>query len=308
MTEYKYNFNKYFKILNVLSISLILISVLLLFFKGLNFGVDFKGGTLIELRATNDQVTISQIRQSFSNMNLGDVSIKKFGKNNDFLIKIEAVEEDSEPGTITIKRDFIGEIKNMLTKDIGKTFEFRRVEKVGPKVSNELLKNGLIAIAASLAAMLFYIWVRFEWQFSIGAIIALFHDVILTLGIFSLFNLEINLSIVAAVLTIVGYSMNDTVVIFDRVRENLKKYSDIKIFDLTNKSINETLSRTIITSVTTLLALISIYIFGGDILRGFSLAMILGVIFGTYSSIYIANPILILLNVSQKTILKEDKN
>ena len=308
MDFYKYNFNKYFKIFNKFSISFIAISILLLLFKGLNFGVDFKGGTLIELRATNDQVTISQIRQSFSNMNLGDVSIKKFGKNNDFLIKIEAVEEDSEPGTITIKRDFIGEIKNMLTKDIGKTFEFRRVEKVGPKVSNELLKNGLIAIAASLAAMLFYIWVRFEWQFSIGAIIALFHDVILTLGIFSLFNLEINLSIVAAVLTIVGYSMNDTVVIFDRVRENLKKYSDIKIFDLTNKSINETLSRTIITSVTTLLALISIYIFGGDILRGFSLAMILGVIFGTYSSIYIANPILILLNVSQKTILKEDKN
>tara|TARA_Y100000590_G_scaffold406235_1_gene495229 strand:+ start:1843 stop:2769 length:927 start_codon:yes stop_codon:yes gene_type:complete len=308
MDFYKYNFNKYFKIFNKFSISFIAISILLLLFKGLNFGVDFKGGTLIELRATNDQVTISQIRQSFSNMNLGDVSIKKFGKNNDFLIKIEAVEEDSEPGTITIKRDFIGEIKNMLTKDIGKTFEFRRVEKVGPKVSNELLKNGLIAIAASLAAMLFYIWVRFEWQFSIGAIIALFHDVILTLGIFSLFNLEINLSIVAAVLTIVGYSMNDTVVIFDRVRENLKKYSDVKIFDLTNKSINETLSRTIITSVTTLLALISIYIFGGDILRGFSLAMILGVIFGTYSSIYIANPILILLNVSQKTILKEDKN
>ena len=308
MDFYKYNFNKYFKIFNKFSISFIAISILLLLFKGLNFGVDFKGGTLIELRATNDQVTISQIRQSFSNMNLGDVSIKKFGKNNDFLIKIEAVEEESEPGTITIKRDFIGEIKNMLTKDIGKTFEFRRVEKVGPKVSNELLKNGLIAIAASLAAMLFYIWVRFEWQFSIGAIIALFHDVILTLGIFSLFNLEINLSIVAAVLTIVGYSMNDTVVIFDRVRENLKKYSDVKIFDLTNKSINETLSRTIITSVTTLLALISIYIFGGDILRGFSLAMILGVIFGTYSSIYIANPILILLNVSQKTILKEDKN
>ena len=156
--------------------------------------------------------------------------------------------------------------------------------------------------------MLFYIWIRFEWQFSLGAIFALFHDVILTLGIFSLFSLEINLSIVAAVLTIVGYSMNDTVVIFDRVRENLNKFSDINIFDLTNISINETLSRTIITSVTTLLALVSIYIFGGEILKGFSLAMILGVIFGTYSSIYIANPILILLNVSQKTISKEDKD
>ena len=155
--------------------------------------------------------------------------------------------------------------------------------------------------------MLIYIWIRFEWQFSLGAISAVFHDVIITLGFFSLLNFEINLSIVAAVLTIVGYSMNDTVVIFDRVRENLKKYSDIKIFEITNISINETLSRTIITSVTTLLALLSIFIFGGAILKGFSFAMILGVIVGTYSSIYIANPILVRLNVSQKTILKEDK-
>ena len=156
--------------------------------------------------------------------------------------------------------------------------------------------------------MLIYIWIRFEWQFSLGAIVALFHDVIITLGIFSLFGLEINLSIVAAVLTIVGYSMNDTVVIFDRVRENLRKYSDINIFELTNISINETLSRTIITSTTTLLALFSIFFFRGEILKGFSLAMILGVFFGTYSSIYIANPILVFLKVSQKTILKEDKD
>ena len=155
--------------------------------------------------------------------------------------------------------------------------------------------------------MLFYIWIRFEWQFSVGAIIALFHDVIITLGIFSVFSLEINLSIVAAVLTIVGYSMNDTVVIYDRIRENLKKLGDTKIFDITNISINETLSRTIITSITTLLALLSIYLFGGEILKGFSLAMILGVVFGTYSSIYIANPVLILFRVSRKTIVKEDE-
>ncbi len=300
MTEYKYNFNKYFKILNALSISLILISVLLLFFKGLNFGVDFKGGTLIELRTTDKQTTITQIRQSFLNMNLGDVNVKKFGKDNDYLIKFEK-KETNDP-------NLIKNVKNNLTKSIGSGFNFRRVENVGPKVSAELLKSGILAIGLSLAAMLIYIWIRFEWQFSIGAILAVFHDVILTLGIFSLFSLEINLSIVAAVLTIVGYSMNDTVVIFDRIRENLKKYSDIKIFDLTNISINETLSRTIITSVTTLLALLSIFIFGGEILKGFSLAMILGVIFGTYSSIYIANPILIFFNVSQKTILKEEKD
>ena len=294
------NFNKYFKIFNIFSISLVIFSIVLLLFKGLNYGVDFKGGTLIELRATDKQITISQLRQSFLNMDLGDVSVKEFGKNNDFLIKFEKKKNDNS--------NFIGEIKENLTQSIGSGFNFRRVENVGPKVSAELLKSGIIAIGLSLAAMLLYIWIRFEWQFSLGAILALFHDVILTLGVFSLFSLEINLSIVAAVLTIVGYSMNDTVVIFDRVRENLNKFSDIKIFDLTNISINETLSRTIITSVTTLLALVSIYIFGGEILKGFSLAMILGVIFGTYSSIYIANPVLILLNVSQKTISKEEEN
>jgi len=205
------------------------------------------------------------------------------------------------------EENFIENIKVELTKDIGKIFEFRRVESVGPKVSSELLKSGIIAIGLSLGAMLIYIWIRFEWQFSLGAIAALFHDVIITLGFFSFLSLEINLSIVAAVLTIVGYSMNDTVVIFDRVRENLKKLSDIKIYEITNISINETLSRTIITSATTLLALLSIFIFGGAILKGFSFAMILGVIVGTYSSIYIANPILVKLNVSQKTILKEEK-
>jgi preprotein translocase SecF subunit len=300
MQNIEINFNKYFKVFNIFSISLILISIILLLFKGLNYGVDFKGGTLIELRATDQQITIFQLRKSFLNMNLGDVNVKEFGKNNDFLIKFEKKK--------TNNKNLISEIKENLNKSIGPGYNFRRVENVGPKVSSELLKSGVIAICLSLVAMLIYIWIRFEWQFSLGAILALFHDVILTLGVFSLFSFEINLSIVAAVLTIVGYSMNDTVVIFDRVRENLKKFSDIKIFDLTNKSINETLSRTIITSVTTLLALVSIYIFGGHILKGFSLAMILGVIFGTYSSIYIANPVLILLNVTQKTILKEDKD
>ena len=291
------NFNKFYKLFNLISLGLVIISILLLFFKGLNFGVDFKGGTLIELRANDKNVNVTTLRQSFSNMNLGDFNVKKFGNEKDFLIKIE--KKDTSV-------DAIEAIKKELTSSIGGSFNFRRVENVGPKVSAELLKSGIIAIALSLAAMLFYIWIRFEWQFSLGAILALFHDVVITLGFFSLFSLEINLSIVAAVLTIVGYSMNDTVVIYDRVRENLRKFSDIKIFELTNISINETLSRTIITSITTLLALVSIYLFGGEILKGFSLAMIMGVIFGTYSSIYIANPILVKLRVSQKTILKED--
>ena len=277
--------------------SLVIASILLLFFKGLNFGVDFKGGTLIELRANDKKINVTSLRDAFSNMSLGDINIKKFGNESDYLIKIEK-KDTSSNGIELIKKD--------LSEAIGSSFTFRRVENVGPKVSSELLKSGIIAIALSLAAMLFYIWIRFEWQFSLGAILAVFHDVIITLGFFSLFKLEINLSIVAAVLTIVGYSMNDTVVIYDRVRENLRRFSDIKIFDLTNISINETLSRTIITSVTTLLALFSIYFFGGEILKGFSLAMIMGVVFGTYSSIYIANPILVKLRVSQKTILKEN--
>ena len=292
------NFNKFYKLFNLISIFLVIISILLLLFKGLNFGVDFKGGTLIELRISNNQIDTATLRKAFNKMNLGDVNVKNFGNENDFLIKFE--KKDNKPNFVEI-------IKDDLTNLIGNTFDFRRVENVGPKVSSELLKSGIIAIALSLAAMLFYIWIRFEWQFSLGAIIALFHDVIITLGFFSLLGLEINLSIVAAVLTIVGYSMNDTVVIYDRVRENLRKFADIKIFELTNISINETLSRTIITSVTTLLALTSIFFFGGEILKGFSLAMIMGVLFGTYSSIYIANPILVKLRVSQKTILKEDK-
>ena len=291
------NFNKFYKLFNLISLTLVIFSVLLLFFKGLNFGVDFKGGTLIELRSNDKNINVTSLRVSFSKMNLGDFNVKKFGNENDFLIKIE--KKDTSANAIEV-------IKKELTSSIGSSFSFRRVENVGPKVSSELLKSGIIAIVLSLAAMLFYIWIRFEWQFSLGAILALFHDVIITLGLFSLFNLEINLSIVAAVLTIVGYSMNDTVVIYDRVRENLRKFSDIKIYELTNISINETLSRTIITSVTTLLALVSIYLFGGEILKGFSLAMILGVIFGTFSSIYIANPILVKLRVSQKTILKDD--
>jgi len=291
------NFNKFYKLFNLISLSLVVASILLLFFKGLNFGVDFKGGTLIELRSNDKNINVTSLRQSFNKMNLGDFNVKKFGNENDFLIKIE--KKDTSANAIEV-------IKKDLTSSLGGSFNFRRVENLGPKVSSELLKSGIIAIALSLAAMLFYIWIRFEWQFSLGAILALFHDVIITLGLFSLFSLEINLSIVAAVLTIVGYSMNDTVVIYDRVRENLRKFSDIKIYELTNISINETLSRTIITSATTLLALVSIYLFGGEILKGFSLAMIMGVIFGTYSSIYIANPILVKLRVSQKTILKED--
>ena len=290
-------FNKYYKKFGILSIILIILSLSFLFFKGLNYGVDFKGGTLIEIRLENSDHSVSKIRDVFSNSNLPNLNVKNFGNNKDYIIKFQKQNLDNP--------EFINDLKTQVEKSFP-DISFRRVENVGPKVSSELLKSGIIAITLSLAAMLFYIWIRFEWQFSFGAIIALFHDIIITLGIFSFLSLEINLSIVAAVLTIVGYSMNDTVVIFDRVRDNLKKYKDLHIFDLTNQSINETLSRTILTSVTTLLALFSIFFLGGEILRGFSFAMILGVIVGTYSSIFIANPILVKLNVNHFTIVKKE--
>ena len=290
------NFSSKFKYANIFSLILFSISIIFISFKGLNYGIDFKGGTLIELRSNNTEV--SYIRDVLKNMNLGDINVKKFGQEGDYLIKVEQMGDNNK---------LIPVIKKNLSDNLNSEINFRRVENVGPKVSAELLQSGIIAITLSLVAMLFYIWVRFEWQFSIGSIIALFHDVIITLGIFSILSLEINLSIIAAVLTIVGYSMNDTVVIYDRIRENLNKYHRLNISDTANLSINETLARTIITSVTTLLALFSIFILGGEILRGFSFAMILGVLIGTYSSIFVASPILKTFKVSYKTLEKEEE-
>jgi preprotein translocase subunit SecF len=293
----KYNFSKLFNGANILSLFVVIISMLFISFKGLNYGIDFKGGTLIEIR-TGKTVNVTNIRDSLSSLKLGDVKVKEFGKQGDFLIKIEK--------TFDKDKGFIKEIKSKISNNLQQEVNFRRVENVGPKVSSELLQKGLTAIILSLAAMLFYIWIRFEWQFSVGSIIALIHDVTITLGIFSILSFEINLSIVAAVLTIVGYSMNDTVVIFDRIRENLLKYSKISTNEISDISINETLSRTIITSVTTLIALFSIFILGGEILRGFSFAMILGVLIGTYSSIFVASPVLNYFKVTQKTLIKDD--
>ena len=290
------NFSAKFKYANILSLVLFSLSIIFIIFKGLNYGIDFKGGTLIELRSNNTEASF--IRDVLKNMNLGDINVKKFGQEGDYLIKVEQMGDSNK---------FIPEIKKKLSDNLNSEINFRRVENVGPKVSAELLQSGIIAISLSLAAMLFYIWVRFEWQFSIGSIVALFHDVIITLGIFSILSLEINLSIIAAALTIVGYSMNDTVVIYDRIRENLGKYHRLNISEIANLSINETLTRTIITSITTLLALFSIFILGGEILRGFSFAMILGVLIGTYSSIFVASPILGTFKVSYKTLEKEEE-
>jgi len=294
----KINFSKFFNVANIFSVLVVLASILFLFFKGLNYGVDFKGGTLLEIRIENKNIQIQEIRSALTISELGDVNVKEFGKKGDFLIKFEM--------NANKDKKFIADLKSIISKKINTGVNFRRVETVGPKVSSELLKQGVTAIALALGAMLFYIWVRFEWQFSLGAITALIHDVIVTLGIFSILSFEVNLSIVAAVLTIVGYSMNDTVVIFDRIRENLLKYSKLKTNEIADISVNETLSRTVITSLTTLLALFSIFILGGEILKGFSFAMILGVIIGTYSSIFVASPVLNYFKVTQKTLLKDD--
>tara|TARA_Y100000992_G_scaffold279573_1_gene225900 strand:- start:450 stop:1358 length:909 start_codon:yes stop_codon:yes gene_type:complete len=295
----KIDFSSKFKFANILSLLIFTLSVFFILFKGLNYGIDFKGGTLIELRAISKNVSVSEIRSSLNQMELGDVNVKEFGEKGDYLIKIEQKTENND--------QLIPEVKNTLINNLNSEINFRRVENVGPKISAELLESGIIAIALALAAMLFYIWIRFEWQFSIGSIIALFHDVIITIGIFSILSFEINLSIIAAVLTIVGYSMNDTVVIYDRIRENLNKYNKLNISEIANISINETLPRTVITSVTTLLALFSIYILGGEILRGFSFAMILGVLIGTYSSIFVASPVLKFFKVTYKTLEKKDE-
>ena len=295
--DIKFNFSSKFRLANIFSLVLFVVSVIFIIFKGLNYGIDFKGGTLIELRSSNTDA--SSIRSLLNKMDLGDVNVKKFGQEGDYLIKVEQKENSDNK--------IIPQIKKNLSDNLNTEINFRRVENVGPKVSSELLQSGITAISLSLAAMLFYIWIRFEWQFSIGSIIALFHDVIITLGIFSILSLEINLSIIAAVLTIVGYSMNDTVVIYDRIRENLNKYNRLNISEIANLSINDTLARTIITSLTTLLALLSIFILGGEILRGFSFAMILGVIIGTYSSIFVASPILKFFKVTYRTLEKEEE-
>ncbi len=282
-------FLNHYKKMYFVSIVLILFSISLFFLKGLNLGIDFKGGTVIEMQF-NKEINAEKIREQLLKANLGDVKVKEFGDSKTYLAILEKKSDDN---------NFITKIKIDLEKNINDNINFRRVEVVGPKISNELAKSGIYAVITALFLMLIYIWFRFEWQFSLGAILALCHDVVLTLGAFSLIGFEFNLSVIAAILTIVGYSMNDTVVIYDRIRENLKKDETSNLIDLLNQSINETLPRTLKTSVTTLLALIAIYFFGGEILKGFSFALIWGVIVGTYSSIFIAAPLILIMNIKR---------
>lgn len=272
-----------------LSAFLIVASLGLFAFNGLNLGIDFRGGTLIEIETKADPADLGQIRSTLSGLDLGDVEVQEFGKPDDVLIRIQQQDggERAQQGAIQKVRAALGDTVE----------EYRRVEVVGPRVSGELTQAGLIAVAAALFAVLVYIWFRFEWHFAVGAVVATVHDVAITVGLFALLQLDFNLSTIAAVLTIVGYSLNDTVVVYDRIRENLRKYKKKGIGDVLDMSINETLSRTTLTSVTTLLALLSLYILGGEVIRSFTFAMIWGVIIGTYSSIFIAAPLLIFLNL-----------
>lgn len=269
------------------SAALAIISVVLLFAKGLNFGIDFEGGILMEV-GSEKPADISDMRITLGGLGLGEVTLQEFGSNTEVLIRIERQpgDADAQQAAITIVREALD------TKYAGE-LTYRRTEFVGPKVGAELIQAGIIAMVLSIALMLVYIWFRFELPFAIGAIIALMHDVLLTLGMFSLFGLEFNLAIVAAILLIVGYSMNDTVVVYDRVRENLRKYKKMPLVELLNVSVNDTLSRTVMTSLTTLLALAALLIFGGEVIRDFTIAMIWGVFVGTYSSIFVAGSVLV---------------
>ncbi|MCP4078989.1 MAG: protein translocase subunit SecF, partial [Planctomycetaceae bacterium] len=263
----------------------IIASIGLFFTVSLNYGIDFLGGTLIEVQAKQEQSDIGAIRSSLSELNLGEVQVQEFGDDENVVIRVEA-QNAGEAG----EQSVVAKVRDALESD----YEFRRVDVVGPTVSGELAQAGLLAVLGALAAIMFYIWIRFEWQFAIGAVVATMHDVLLTVGVFSFLQLEFNLSTIAAVLTIVGYSLNDTVVVYDRVRENLRKYKKLTVPDLLDMSINQMLSRTILTSLTTLLALFSLYFLGGEVLASFTFAMIFGVFVGTYSSIFIAAPMLIL--------------
>ena len=297
-----FDFTKYRFTYFIFSSFLIILSVTLVATKGLNFGIDFKGGIVIEARFPTD-VNISFLRAKINNLNLGDASLQQFGEKTDVLIRLARQKGDEKQQQLAVEK---------VKKTLGKNIEYRRVEFVGPQVSSELLSNGIWAVSLSLIAILSYIWVRFEWQFGVGAIIALLHDVISTLALFSLLQLDFNLTTVAAILTIAGYSINDTVVVFDRVRENLRKYKKMPLPELLNLSINRTLSRTIITALTTLLTALSLLIFGGETIKGFSIALVWGLCIGTYSSICVAVPILIQTGVKfknreKKGAIEEDK-
>ncbi len=273
-----------------LSILLVLASLGLFFGKGLNLGIDFRGGILIEAQS-GEPINLGEVRRALGTLGLGDMSIQSFGTDKDILIRVQRQEGDEKAQIAAIKA---------ITSELGSAFEIRRTEFVGPTIGAELTEKGILAVICALLAIMVYIWFRFEWQFSVAALVALSHDVISTIGLFAVTNFEFNLATVAAILTIAGYSINDTVVVFDRVRENMRRYKSWLQTDILDRSLNETLSRTVMTSITTALALLAIVVFGGAVLRDFALAMLWGVTVGTYSSIFIAVGVVSRFDLSQK--------
>jgi len=266
---------------------LMLLSIVLIFYPGLNFGIDFRGGIMMEVR-TPVTADLAQMRSRLGELGLGEIQLQRFGAETDVLIRVQRQEGDA-----SAQEAAAAAVREALDGMFEEEVDYRRIEFVGPKVSEELLRDGILAVTLALVAVLVYIWFRFEWQYGLGAIIALVHDVLLTMGMFAVTGLEVNLSTVAAVLTIVGYSLNDTVVIYDRVRENIRRYKKLETMRLLDVSLNETLARTVMTSTTTLLALLALYFFGGEVIKGFTFAMIWGVVVGTYSTVYIAAPVLL---------------
>ncbi len=277
------SFLKFRQICLFLSVALILATFILMWVRGLNLGIDFLGGSLLEVK-TNPEVTIEQLREKLGGLGVGDVSIQEFGDDHEVLIRLQKQEGDEKTQLLAVNK-----IQDSLKSEV---VEFRRVEFVGPTVGAELIKSAIFATLASILSIMVYVWFRFEWQYGVAAVISLVHDVVGTIGLFLITGMEFNLTTVAALLTIAGYSINDTVVVFDRIRENLPKYKKMPLLDLLNKSINDTLSRTLLTSLTTEIALLALVIWGGEVLRGFSIALMFGVLIGTYSSLYIAIPIL----------------
>ena len=293
----KVDFFKLTKITFGASVFAMILSVFLFFFNGLNLGIDFLGGTTIRTDS-QQSVEVSAYRAALDTLELGDVTVTEIFDITKPELNAAQIRFEAQSGEEAATVDVVSAVKLALMS-IDETITFPQVESVGPEVSGELVKSAITAILTAIAAVLFYIWLRFEWQFSVGAIAALVHDIVVTIGIFSLLQIKFDLAIIAALLTIVGYSLNDTVVVFDRVRENLRKYKKMQLKDLLNMSINETLSRTVMTSLTTLIALLSLFVLGGDVIHGFVFAMIWGVIIGTYSSVFVASSVLLRLGVKR---------
>ena len=279
------------------SVVAMIASLILWLVVGLNFGIDFKGGTVFEMKTNESPADIGGIREQLATLNLGDVQVQQFGAPDEVLVRVQ----EPEGGELAQQA-----VVSQVRETFGESVEFRRVEVVGPRVSGELAQAGMIAVTASLIVILFYIWFRFEWHFAVGAILTTINDIVVTVGLFVVLQLEFSLSSIAAILTIIGYSLNDTVVVYDRIRENLRRYKKTPLPELLDRSINEMLSRTVMTSVTTLLALLALYYFGGEVIRSFTLAMIFGVVIGTYSSIFLAAPFLIVLKLRASKVIGSD--